>query len=35
MFNEWVAHLDKDNTQIIDQYLDELALAKRVIEVKH
>ena len=35
MLDEWDAHLDKDNTQIIDQYLDELAQTRLVIEVRH
>lgn len=35
MLDEWDAHLDKENTQIIDQYLDELAQTRLVIEVRH
>ena len=35
MLDEWDAHLDKKNTQIIDQYLDELAQTRLVIEVRH
>ncbi|ALF58879.1 hypothetical protein AOC03_01455 [Psychrobacter urativorans] len=35
MLDEWDAHLDKDNTQMIDQYLDELAQARLVIDVRH
>ena len=35
MLDEWDAHLDKENTQIIDQYLDDLAQTKLVIEVRH
>ncbi|KAA0939452.1 ATP-binding protein [Psychrobacter sp. ANT_H59] len=35
MLDEWDAHLDRENTQIIDQYLDELAQTRLVIEVRH
>ena len=35
MLDEWDAHLDKKNTQIIDQYLDELAQTRLVIDVRH
>ncbi|WP_446442274.1 ATP-binding cassette domain-containing protein [Psychrobacter sp. 1176_08] len=35
MLDEWDAHLDKENTQIIDQYLDELAQTRLVIDVRH
>ena len=35
MLDEWDAHLDRHNTQIIDRYLDELAQKKLVIEVRH
>ncbi len=35
MLDEWDAHLDKDNTQIIDQYLDELSQTRLVMDVRH
>lgn len=35
MLDEWDAHLDKENTQIIDQYLDELAQTRLVMDVRH
>ena len=35
MLDEWDAHLDKDNTQIIDQYLDDLAQTRLVMDVRH
>ena len=35
MLDEWDAHLDKENTQIIDQYLDELAETRLVMDVRH
>ncbi|AGP48919.1 hypothetical protein PSYCG_06995 [Psychrobacter sp. G] len=35
MLDEWDAHLDKENTQIIDQYLDELAQTRLVVDVRH
>ena len=35
MLDEWDAHLDKDNTQIIDQYLDDLAETRLVMDVRH
>ena len=35
MLDEWDAHLDRENTQIIDQHLDELAQTRLIIEVRH
>lgn len=35
MLDEWDAHLDRENTQIIDQYLDELAQTRLVMDVRH
>ena len=35
MLDEWDAHLDRENTQIIDQYLDELAQTRLVVDVRH
>ena len=35
MLDEWDAHLDKENTQIIDQYLDDLAQTRLVMDVRH
>lgn len=35
MLDEWDAHLDRKNTQIIDQYLDELAQTRLVIDARH
>ena len=34
MLDEWDAHLDKENTQIIDQYLDDLAQTRLVMDVR-
>ncbi len=35
MLDEWDAHLDRENTQIIGQYLDELAQTRLVMDVRH
>ena len=35
MLDEWDAHLDRENTQTIDQYLDELAQTRLVVDVRH
>ena len=35
MLDEWDAHLDRENTQIIDQYLDDLAQTRLVMDVRH
>ena len=35
MLDEWDAHLDRENTQIIDQYLDHLAQTRLVVDVRH
>lgn len=35
MLDEWDAHLDRHNTHIIDQYLDELAQTRLVMDVRH
>ena len=35
MLDEWDAHLDRENTQIIDQYLDKLAQTRLVVDVRH
>ena len=35
MLDEWDANLDLTNTEIIDRYLNEIALTKLVIDIRH